>query len=620
MDLLDHRLHECLHSPSGRLILSIAPQSGKTTLARWAILRALIEDPERRVVLASYAVSLARSSGRLVRGLVETHGPGIGLSVDREHRDAADWQLEGHIGGLYVCGVGGALTGKAADCLSGETTIITSVGTIPVSTLVRLPELPLVLSWNHATHRAEWRAVRATRAIPGREVVDVHTRGGKRLRCTPEHRLHVRGRGYVEAGSLRVGDELTTYQGPADVPLWKAVHSPTFHSRPQITGGDDALFSVLLPVQAVGGGDPLGVRSLWWLVQQATLRGRKVQAARFRQNVLFQDVSARRRIDAFLGEKTMRDLWSDATSQRVTPVLLPSVSATSTRQVIHSAMRSLRVLVRDRELRAGQEASTGWRRVLLAGVQRRLPSFPHGSNVRDVWSSDAPREGGSLLLAGMPVGGSGCSPEGDQVTQRADLSAVRGCVQADNVEDDVLHPFMRERGPLQAHDGYREFPVPRWPQLRGLVPKDATTHLRAGRESVRGLWSNAPADYRAETGRNQRAVFPPRAPHQRGHIEQQWRQSDTGVQDVPRNSSQVSRDTVSVVRRVREGTITVYDLQVEGNRNFFAGEILVHNCLIVDDALRGHQDADSDTIRGNLHDWWESVARTRLAPGAPVVV
>ncbi|MGH3784370.1 MAG: terminase large subunit domain-containing protein, partial [Pseudonocardiaceae bacterium] len=117
MDLLDHRLHECLHSPSGRLILSIAPQAGKTTLARWAILRALIEDPERRIVLASYAVSLARSSGRLVRGLVETHGPGIGLSVDREHRDAADWQLEGHIGGLYVCGVGGALTGKAADCL-----------------------------------------------------------------------------------------------------------------------------------------------------------------------------------------------------------------------------------------------------------------------------------------------------------------------------------------------------------------------------------------------------------------------------------------------------------------------------------------------------------------------
>jgi hypothetical protein len=42
--------------------------------------------------------------------------------------------------------------------------------------------------------------------------------------------------------------------------------------------------------------------------------------------------------------------------------------------------------------------------------------------------------------------------------------------------------------------------------------------------------------------------------------------------------------------------------------------------MVVDDALKGRAEADSDTIRGNLHEWWSSVARTRLAPGAPVNV
>jgi hypothetical protein len=117
MDLLDTRLHECLHSASGRLIVSVPPQSGKSTLARWTILRLLVEHPDWRIVFASYAASLARTSGRIVRSLVETYSSTLGLNVDRAHRDASDWQIEGHVGGFYACGVGGSLTGRASDCM-----------------------------------------------------------------------------------------------------------------------------------------------------------------------------------------------------------------------------------------------------------------------------------------------------------------------------------------------------------------------------------------------------------------------------------------------------------------------------------------------------------------------
>jgi hypothetical protein len=42
--------------------------------------------------------------------------------------------------------------------------------------------------------------------------------------------------------------------------------------------------------------------------------------------------------------------------------------------------------------------------------------------------------------------------------------------------------------------------------------------------------------------------------------------------------------------------------------------------MLVDDPLKGREQADSDTVREAMHEWWTSVARTRLAPGAPALV
>jgi predicted phage terminase large subunit-like protein len=42
--------------------------------------------------------------------------------------------------------------------------------------------------------------------------------------------------------------------------------------------------------------------------------------------------------------------------------------------------------------------------------------------------------------------------------------------------------------------------------------------------------------------------------------------------------------------------------------------------LLIDDPVKNREDADSATYRRNLHDWYESVAYTRLQPGGVVVV
>lgn len=69
-----------------------------------------------------------------------------------------------------------------------------------------------------------------------------------------------------------------------------------------------------------------------------------------------------------------------------------------------------------------------------------------------------------------------------------------------------------------------------------------------------------------------------------------------------------------------EETVAVYDFQVEGTHNFFGNGVLVHNCLIIDDPVKGRAEADSETYREQAWDWWTNVARTRLAPGAQVVM
>lgn len=74
-----------------------------------------------------------------------------------------------------------------------------------------------------------------------------------------------------------------------------------------------------------------------------------------------------------------------------------------------------------------------------------------------------------------------------------------------------------------------------------------------------------------------------------------------------------------MVERVRE-TAIVYDIEVEDNHNFFANDILVHNCLIIDDPHKNREDADSETARNKVWDWFLSTAYTRLEKKGSVVV
>lgn len=59
---------------------------------------------------------------------------------------------------------------------------------------------------------------------------------------------------------------------------------------------------------------------------------------------------------------------------------------------------------------------------------------------------------------------------------------------------------------------------------------------------------------------------------------------------------------------------------MDGTSNFFAGQVLVHNCLIIDDPIKDLEQAQSAVYRERFHRFWQGVAVPRLGPGARAVL
>jgi predicted phage terminase large subunit-like protein len=118
LDIINDAITTALATPDARLIISMPPQEGKSTLAtKWAPVWLLRERPDTRVIIASYAANVARRMGRLIRGEIGTHGPDLGIAVADDVAAQHEFQIADHIGGVYAVGIGGGLTSRPADVM-----------------------------------------------------------------------------------------------------------------------------------------------------------------------------------------------------------------------------------------------------------------------------------------------------------------------------------------------------------------------------------------------------------------------------------------------------------------------------------------------------------------------
>lgn len=163
IDLMNEAITETLNTPEGRLILSCSPQEGKSTLAtKWTPAWILAQRPDTRIVVASYAANVARRMGRLIRGEIDTHSTEMGIRLADDLAAQHEFQLAGHIGGVYAVGIGGGLTSRPADVMLIDD---------PLSNREQADsEVFRERSWDW------WTDVASTRLAPGAPVILILTR------------------------------------------------------------------------------------------------------------------------------------------------------------------------------------------------------------------------------------------------------------------------------------------------------------------------------------------------------------------------------------------------------------------------------------------------------------
>jgi predicted phage terminase large subunit-like protein len=119
LEFIDRKLRELEAGKIDRLAVMMPPRHGKSTLcSKYFPAWFLGRHPEKRIVLVSYEADFAARWGRAARDVMELWGgPLFGFGVRKDTRAANRWGISNRHGGMDTAGVGGAITGKGADCL-----------------------------------------------------------------------------------------------------------------------------------------------------------------------------------------------------------------------------------------------------------------------------------------------------------------------------------------------------------------------------------------------------------------------------------------------------------------------------------------------------------------------
>jgi len=290
-------------------------------------------------------------------------------------------------------------------------------------------------------------------------------------------------------------------------------------------------------------------------------------------------------------------------------ILLPKVSQHQSGINLCMVWKSIRATIIQ-----AQESVRAWLHRCL--LQSRLCREPSRSKEREemcsVWPTDARTKDPQILLTRMPR---------VSTAQTYDnLWMVRDRISGEKQSNPVLLTGLCQCRTLNQNARKGQLPLQEWNKLREMVRGNATINSRTGRSQMRDL-SNSGKDAASQMARaNGRSLEFGNTSYQRRPIEQLSRKFDNSLSIVSPKAPQFEEDTVALVRHIRTGDVRVYDLQVEGCRNFFAEGILVHNCGIIDDPFENWEQAQSQVIRDKVWEWWRGTFRTRVWEDGAIIL
>ena len=89
---------------------------------------------------------------------------------------------------------------------------------------------------------------------------------------------------------------------------------------------------------------------------------------------------------------------------------------------------------------------------------------------------------------------------------------------------------------------------------------------------------------------------------------------------MPPHAPQIIPDPISSITDVGGRETEVYDIQVEGNHNFFANGILVHNCIVIDDPLKADDAFSEAKVKVANRRLISTVKSRKANPKTPIIV
>lgn len=181
----------------------------------------------------------------------------------------------------------------------------------------------------------------------------------------------------------------------------------------------------------------------------------------------------------------------------------------------------------------------------------------------------------------------------------------------------VLREGLRKQGACKANDGRGESSLSRWTEpatpaatLGKGVPNNKAESVGARRVRMRAV--------------RKEGLQAGSSPLRRMVEQQRIIEFGDSVRCLPQSCPQADgfrevRDHVAAVELVRESA-TVYDVQVEGDHNFFANGVLVHNCGIIDDPIKNAQEALSKVVKDGVWNWYITTFTTRLSKNSGQII
>ena len=118
LKLLHKKLEDVESGRTKRLMIFMPPRHGKSeTISRKFPAWYLGRNPDKNIILASYAHQLATSFSREARSCIESrkYKTVFNVATATDSRAVNDWNIQGARGGMMAAGVGGATTGYGAD-------------------------------------------------------------------------------------------------------------------------------------------------------------------------------------------------------------------------------------------------------------------------------------------------------------------------------------------------------------------------------------------------------------------------------------------------------------------------------------------------------------------------